>query len=288
MLRCTPFNLGAAFFISNRLCCQATVAAPHHRFASVWTQHRAGALCFFLRGGAEPTAFPPSLSTGFVDPFLSARPASSPSRLLRFGGGGFYHHRVGCQLRSLTSYFVFHFFSSGASVASATSPFRPRGRGFYRFAPGGVNRLRRLSSSHPPDFVACATSVFRREAASTTAALRVNSVLPTPYSDFQFGQEHSPPLRFGFPVRGGAASTTTAWRVNPLLRPSSSHWSGASLHPATRGGEGYLIQPPGAHASFRAGPRTPHRGSTCPPPLHHEQPTKRLSRHKTIGRPTSP
>ena len=78
-------------------------------FRLVRNQHRAVALCFLLRGGAEPTAFPPSLSTGFVDPFLSARSASSPSRLLRFGGGGFYHHRVGCQLRALTSYFVFHF-----------------------------------------------------------------------------------------------------------------------------------------------------------------------------------
>ena len=120
-----------------------------------------------FRGGAEPTSFPPSLSTAFVDPFLSARSASSPSRFLRLGGGGFYHRRVRCQLRSLTSYFLFHFFSSGASVATATSPFRPRGRGFYhrrvesqlrtadsvfRFSrsPGAPPQPRSTEPSYPP------------------------------------------------------------------------------------------------------------------------------------------
>ncbi len=70
LLACTPFNFGAAFFISNRLFCQATVVAPFHRLASTL-------LC---RGGAEPTSFPPSLSTGFVDPSLP------PVRLSSFGG----------------------------------------------------------------------------------------------------------------------------------------------------------------------------------------------------------
>jgi len=83
-------------------------------------------------------------------------------------GGGFYHRRVGCQLRSLTSYFVFHFFSAAASVASATSLFRPRVESTTRFcrliplavgffsrtgeAPRIYDRLRDLSTSSTRPF----------------------------------------------------------------------------------------------------------------------------------------
>jgi len=42
--------------------------------------------------------------------------------------------------------------------------------------------------------------------------------LPTPYSVFQPDQEYPPPVRLRFPVRGGAASTTTALGVNHLRR----------------------------------------------------------------------
>jgi len=100
--------------------------------------HRFGSTCFVEgRGTYFASAFP-------VNPLC--RPFSSTLRLCRLrdfrfrGGGDFYHRRVGCQLRSLTSYFVFHFFSAGASVASATSPFLPRGRGFYHHRVGSQPR----------------------------------------------------------------------------------------------------------------------------------------------------
>ena len=116
---------GAAFFISNRLFCQATVAASASPLR----------LDPFRRGARNLLRFR-----------LPCQPASSTLLFrssdfrLSVRGGGFYHRRVGCQLRSLTSYFVFHFFSAGASVASATSPFLPRGRGFYHHRVGSQPR----------------------------------------------------------------------------------------------------------------------------------------------------
>jgi hypothetical protein len=101
-------------------------------------------------------------------------------------GGGFYHRRVRCQLRSLTSYFVFHFFSAGASVASATSPFRPRGAASTTTA-FGVNTLLRLSSSlrlGPVTVETGASSrgrglyhrrVWSQHASSTPSSRRLNS-----------------------------------------------------------------------------------------------------------------
>jgi len=140
LLCCTPFNLGGrilyfeALFLSSGRCRFVFSASP--RFEST---SRRGALFLLFRGGAESTSLSASLSTGFVDSLLP------PNRLLRpFRGGGFYHHRVGSQLRSLTSYFIFQF-RPGAPVASATSLSRSEGRGFYLFAAFGVNRLRRLS-----------------------------------------------------------------------------------------------------------------------------------------------
>ena len=65
--------------------------------------HRAVALCCFLSRGAESTSHPRLLSTRFVDSFFHLAAAFAVSR-----GGGFYHHRVESQLRSSTSYFVFH------------------------------------------------------------------------------------------------------------------------------------------------------------------------------------
>jgi hypothetical protein len=75
-----------------------------------------------FRGGAEPTAVPPFVSTRFVDSFFPARRFLSPARLFRLGGGGFYHHRVSSQLASSTSYF--------ALSASAGGPHRQCGFAF--------------------------------------------------------------------------------------------------------------------------------------------------------------
>ena len=116
LLSCTPFNPGAAFFISKRLFCQAAVAAPFHRFASPGFNTAPSRFVSSGRGGAEPTSFPRLVSTRLVDSFFHLASAFAVSR-----GGGFYHHRVGSQLRSPTSYFAFHCFGRNSS-----SPVRRR------------------------------------------------------------------------------------------------------------------------------------------------------------------
>lgn len=154
---------GAAFFISNRLFCQAAVAASLHRFAST----------LFRRGGAEPTSLPPSLSTHFVDPSLPPvrlsssgagrrllpppRQVSTPlvdfvfrlSLLLGRGlrrqcdfafpseGRGFYHHRVRSQPPSSTLFFP----STRPPSPLRRPPFR--GAAVSTTAAFGVNRLPR-------------------------------------------------------------------------------------------------------------------------------------------------
>ena len=142
-------------------------------------------------------------------------------------------------------------------VAAATScyrpaslhPFQPRGAhslfriGFsvkrplplrftdsprHCFVEGARNLLRfRLPCQPASSTLLFRPSDFRLsgEAASTTAALGVNSVPPTPYSAFQPVRKSPPPARLHFPVRGRAAPTTAASRVNTLLRlhlPASS------------------------------------------------------------------
>ncbi len=102
---------GAAFFISNRLFCQATVVAPFHRLAST----------LFCRGGAEPTSLPPSLSTRFVDPSLP------PVRLSSFGGRWLLPPPRWVSTPLVDFVFRLSLLRSEVSVASATSPFRPRG-----------------------------------------------------------------------------------------------------------------------------------------------------------------
>ena len=100
----------AAFLSSGRCRCLPT-ASPRLDSTS-----RRCALFLPVEGGAEPTSLPLPLSTRFVDSFFHLTAAFAVSR-----GGGFYYHRVGSQLRSPTSYFVFHFFRPGPS-----SPVRRR------------------------------------------------------------------------------------------------------------------------------------------------------------------
>ena len=205
LLRCTLFNFGGAFFISNRFFCQATVAASHPPLR----------LDLFRRGARNLLRFrlpcQPASSTLLFRP-----PALSPSRLPLSGGGGFYHRRVGCQLRSLTSYFVFHFFSAGASVASATSPFRPTGRGFYH------RRVR----SQPPSSTLASRSL-KPVAVVLGASLsglgfyhrHVESQLRPAHSVFRpEPSSWSSAAVATSPGRGGAASTTAASGVNTLLQ----------------------------------------------------------------------
>jgi hypothetical protein len=215
LLGCTPFNFGAAFFISKRLFCQAAVAASLHRFTSP-------GLTSSCRGGAEPTSLPPPVSTRFVDSFFRLAAAFAASR-----GGGFYHRRVWSQLRSSTSYFVFHCFVRGLR-RQCDFAFPSEGARLLSPRPGGVNRLRRLSSSLRHASVAVATSALSRGAASTTAASGVNSVLPTPYSVFQPDQENPPPLRLRLPVRGA--------RLLPPPRLESTRFFD-SIFPMDRPGE---------------------------------------------------
>jgi hypothetical protein len=121
LLRCTPFNPGAAFFISKRLFCQAAVAAAFCRFASFGFNIAPLRFVSSCRGGAEPTSFPRPLSTRFVDSLFRLVPGCRQCDFAVSRGGGFYHHRVGSQLRSPTFYFVFHFFRPELLVAVATS-----------------------------------------------------------------------------------------------------------------------------------------------------------------------
>ena len=103
LLGCTPFNLGGctlyfeAISLSSSRCCLPSSLRP------AGSPHRAVALCLFLSRGAEPTSLPLPVSTRFVDSLFFLASAFAASR-----GGGFYHHRVESQLRSSTSYFVFH------------------------------------------------------------------------------------------------------------------------------------------------------------------------------------
>jgi hypothetical protein len=161
LLSSTLFNFGAALFISKRPSCQAAVAAPFHRFVPVRIQHRAFALCFFLSGGARNL-----LRFRIPCQLASSTLSSAPSRLCRLrdfrrfvGGSGFYHRRVGSQLRSPTFYFVFHCF-----VRSSWPPLRPRlpvrGGAASTTAASGVNTILRLRL--PADTAWCA----RRSAAS--------------------------------------------------------------------------------------------------------------------------
>ena len=137
---CIPFNFGGGILYFEAL----PLSSDRCRFASplrlVWKQHLAGALCFFSFEGArnllrfrlpcQPTSSTPS----FPSIRLCRLRDVAVSR-----GGGFYHRRVRCQLRSLTSYFVCHFASSERPVAVATSLSRPRGAASTTAALG-VNR----------------------------------------------------------------------------------------------------------------------------------------------------
>ncbi len=145
----------------------------------VGSQHRAAALCFFLfsRRGAEPTAFPPSLSTHFVDSFFHPLPALSPARLPPLRG-----------LRLLP-------------------PPRPESTPLVDF----VFRLSLRSSGGPGSPVRLRLPV-RGGAASTASPL--GSQLPS--STLFFPPTPTLSLARRLPGRGGAASTTPAWSVNSV------------------------------------------------------------------------
>ena len=139
---CIPFNFGGGILYFEAL----PLSSDRCRFASplrlVWKQHRAAALCFFSFEGARNL-----LRFRLPCQPPSSTPSFPPIRLCRLRdfavsrGGGFYHRRVRCQLRSLTSYFVFQT-RSGAPVAVATSLSRSGGAASTTTALR-VNRLRR-------------------------------------------------------------------------------------------------------------------------------------------------
>ena len=103
LLSCTPFNPGAAFFISKRLFCQAAVAAPFHRFAS--PGFNTAPSRFVSSGRGARNLLPFRISCQLASSTLS----STSLRLCRLRyfavsrGGGFYHRRVRSQPTSSPS-----------------------------------------------------------------------------------------------------------------------------------------------------------------------------------------
>ncbi len=128
LLPCTPFNLGAAFFISKRLFCQAAVAAPFSPLLlGIGFNIAPERFVSSCRGGAESTSLPLPLSTLSVDSFFLPAPASSPSRLPPFRGV-----RLLPPPRSESTPFVDFLFPLSLlrpelSAAVAASSSRPRG-----------------------------------------------------------------------------------------------------------------------------------------------------------------
>ncbi|MFL5354371.1 hypothetical protein, partial [Archangium sp.] len=141
LLGSTLFNFGAASSISKRLFCQAAVAAPFHRFIPFGFNTAPSRFVSSFREG-RGTYFASALRVNLLRRlFFPPRPGSVACATSAVSwGSGFYHHRVGSQPASSTSYFVFHFFRPGDFVASATSPFRPRGAASITAA-SGVNSV---------------------------------------------------------------------------------------------------------------------------------------------------
>jgi len=173
LLRCTPFNLGGctlyfgAAFLSSGCC----------RFASplrlAGSPRRAVAPCFFLSRGRGTYFASASRVNSLRRPFFRLAVASSPARLRRF-------ERLRLlppprwESTSLADFFISSFTASaGASVASATSLFRPRGRGFYHHRVGSQPRTADsvfLHSASPENPTASAASPSRTRAASDLSA----------------------------------------------------------------------------------------------------------------------
>jgi len=127
LLRCTPFNPGAAFFISKRLFCQAAVAAAFHRFVSSGVNTAPWRFVSSSRAGRGTYFASASLVNSLRRLSLPLRPGLSPVRLRRFEGRRLLPPPR-WESTSLADFlFRLSLLSSGAFVASATSPFRPRG-----------------------------------------------------------------------------------------------------------------------------------------------------------------
>ena len=169
LLRCTPFNLGgrilyfeSAFLSSDR--CRFSFTASARPVSS---------------RGAEPTSLPPSLSTRFVDPSLPL------VRLSSFGAG----RRLLPPPRWVSTPLVDFVFRlsllrSVVSVASATSPFRPRGAAFI--ASPGEESTTRFSRLIP-----LAASFFSRTAEAPRIYDRLRDLSTT--STRPSGSDHRRP-----------------------------------------------------------------------------------------------
>ena len=217
---------GAAFSISNRLPCQATVAAPFHRFASFGFNTALPRFVSSCRGGAEPTSLPLPLSTRFVDSFFRPSTSSSPVRLLRFEGLRLLPPPLPESTSLADFLFRLSLLSSGASAANAASPSRPRGCGFYhrpvRSQPRTHDSVFLLSTRSGDPAASAASSSRPRGAPSTTASSGVNTLL----------RLHLPGSS-GL-VRGRTASSPMACLLPPPLsayaRSARKPLGGASAH----------------------------------------------------------
>ena len=96
----------AAFLSSGRCRC-----FPPLRL--VWVPLRAFALGFFLSRGRGTYSASASRVNSLRRLFFRFAPVCRRCDFAVSRAGGFYHHRVGSQLRSPTSYFVFHCFVRG-------------------------------------------------------------------------------------------------------------------------------------------------------------------------------
>jgi hypothetical protein len=226
LLCCTPFNPGAAFFISKRLFCQAAVAAAFCRFASSgfntapwrFVSSRRGArnLLRFRVSCQLASSTLSSASSRFVASATSPFRGEAASTTTALGVN--FARRL--RISSFTA-------SSGASVASATSLFRPRGAASTTTALG-VNRLRRPSSSHPAQLRRQCD--FRLVEGRGFYHHRVQCQLRTanPYSFFQPDQEHPPPVPLRLPIEGARLLPPPRWESTrffsslfPLVPPGA-------------------------------------------------------------------
>jgi hypothetical protein len=228
LLACTPFNFGGHILYFE----SAFLSSDRCRFVPAVSARPASSR------GAEPTSLPPSLSTRFVDPSLP------PFSSVAFATFAFRGRRLLPPPRWVSTPLVDFVFRLSLLLGRGLRrqcdfAFPSEGRGFYH------RRVRsQLPSStlfFPPPWN-FRSRVVQGGAASTTAALRVNSIPPTPYSVLGPRPGSPPPLRLR-PVEGAGLlpplrleSTRFFDSIFPpaqLSRSSSEHVASASFSPTS-------------------------------------------------------
>jgi hypothetical protein len=144
LLDCTPFNFGAALFISKRLFCQAAVAASLHHFASlgistaplrIAASYRGARNLLRIRVSCQLASSTLSSTSLRLSPLRGAAASTTAALGVNFA------RRL--RISSFTA-------SAGGLRRQCDFAFPSEGRGFYRSALGGVNR-----SFQPVDSARC-------------------------------------------------------------------------------------------------------------------------------------